>query len=260
MIRKGFRFLKLGIPLLDYFKFKNKNETGVFSTKLYGKKILINNPFWYLHSVEELFLEEVYEFSADNSAPYIIDCGANLGLSIIYFKKRFPNCKILAFEPDKNIFALLKKNLQAFNYKDLELINCAVWNENTVLNFSSDGALGGTISELGINKVSSTTVDAKSLKEFLELEQVDFLKIDIEGAEFEVLNACRFSLERVKKLFVEYHGGPKLPQMLPELLEIIKSAGFRFYIREAWKNMEHPFLDYQRERYYDLQLNIFCYR
>jgi FkbM family methyltransferase len=42
-------------------------------------------------------------------SPYIIDAGANIGLSIIYFKKKYPNSKIVAFEPDKLIFNILKK-------------------------------------------------------------------------------------------------------------------------------------------------------
>lgn len=248
------------MPLLDYRKFQNKNITGIYKTRLLGKDIYINNPYWYLQNLEELFIDEVYKFSTDNKQPYIIDCGANLGLSIIYFKKRFPNCKLSAFEADKGIFNLLKKNVGSYCFEDVELVNEAVWSSDTILNFSSDGALGGSVSELGINTNKSLTVEARSLASFLEGKQVDFLKMDIEGAEFEVLNACRDNLGRVRTLFVEYHSGPNLSQMLPEILEIIKSAGFRFYIKEAWKNMEHPFLEHYKPSYYDLQLNIFCYR
>ena len=64
----------------------------------------------------ELFGQEIYKFQTDSEIPYILDCGANIGLSVIYFKKLFPNAKIVAFEPDKKIFDYLKFNINSFGF------------------------------------------------------------------------------------------------------------------------------------------------
>lgn len=57
----------------------------------------------------KIFKRQIYNFQIDNPAPYIIDAGANIGLGVIYFKKLFPDAEIIAFEPDPNIFAVMKK-------------------------------------------------------------------------------------------------------------------------------------------------------
>ncbi len=248
------------MPYFDYLKFKDNNKTGSYKTKLFGKEVHTNNPFWYLHSVEELFLQEVYFFNSSNQTLYIIDCGANIGLSILYFKRKFPQCKIVAFEADKKIFSLLEKNIETFGFDNINLINSAVWSEDTYLDFSADGALGGRISNIGEKVLPSSSIKAVALRPFLENTKVDFLKIDIEGAEYEVLLSCREVLKNVDRLFVEYHSVPNGEQFLSELLQIIKQAGFRFHIKGAWESMRHPFEEHRNEFYYDMQLNIFCYR
>lgn len=128
------------------------------------------------------------------------------------------------------------------------------------MEFAAEGSLGGAITQLGTFKMNKCMVDAKNLEPYLKQKKIDFLKIDIEGAEYEVLNACRDSLDNVVNLFIEYHAVPNQPQMLVEILGVVKKAGFRVYIKEAWNNMEHPFMEYDEFHYYDLQLNIFCYR
>jgi FkbM family methyltransferase len=172
----------------------------------------------------------------------------------------FPNCKILAFEADRDIFKILRKNIELFDYDGVDIQNVAVWNENTQLRFSSDGALGGKISSEKNSMQNFAEIKAIKLSEHLTKGKIDFLKIDIEGSEFTVLNSCRECLSNVDKLFVEYHSDTSTPQMLSELLQIIKDAGFRYYIKEAWENMKFPYIDYKHNFYYDMQLNIFCYR
>jgi hypothetical protein len=92
-------------------------------------------------------------------------------------------------------------------------------------------------------------------------QNVDFLKIDIEGAEFDVLKDCQDNLSFVKNIFIEYHSNPLEPQILSNLLRIIADAGFRYYIKEAWVNRQQPYIEKSlNQSVYDLQLNIFGYR
>lgn len=222
--------------------------------------ITISNPFWFLHSVDELFIDEVYKFQSKTSAPVIIDCGANWGLSIIYFKHLYPKCRIIGFEPDPRIFKILENNIKNAGFTNVEILNKAVWKKDEALSFSSDNSLGGTISNLKINKNSNVEVEAIRFKNFIKLyKHIDFLKIDIEGAEYDVINDCKDSLNHIDNLFIEYHSSPNTLQHLHDILSIVSNAGFRYYVKEAWNNMQHPFI-YSKQLYYDLQLNIFCYR
>jgi FkbM family methyltransferase len=232
-----------------------KKEKGEKKTVLFGRSISITNFFWYIHGLDEIFLDETYQFNTNKESPVIIDCGANIGLSVIYFKRLYPESKIIAFEADKNIADILTANLNNFEYNDIEIIPKAVWTENTTLWFKSDGAVGGQIAN---NEIGTINIEAIRLKDYLSCE-IDFLKIDIEGVEYEILKDCAGNLSNVKNIFIEYHSFLKNEQKLNEILLILKEAGFKYYIKEAWNNMPNPYIN-NRTSYYDLQLNIFGYR
>ena len=90
-------------------------------------------------------------------------------------------------------------------------------------------------------------------------EKIDFLKLDIEGAEYEVLQDCQKELRDVQNLFVEYHSPASSEQRLSRILEILSGAGFRYQIHEAFTS-PHPFLDRRLAGQMDLQLNISAFR
>jgi len=222
-----------------------------------GHPITFNAPFWFLHSVDELFVEEVYRYVADKPDPVIIDCGANIGLSVLYFKKLNPAARITAFEADPGIYKLLQENIAPYQYKDINLVNAAVWDSQTTLRFRSEGSVGGRLDFDNANG-AETEVPAIRLKDYLGAP-VDFLKIDIEGAEYNVLKDCKDELGKVTNLFIEYHVMPGEPQHLHEILGWVHDAGFVYYIREAWHNMSYPFTK-SYDDLFQMQLNIFCYR
>jgi len=240
-------------------KLKTSSQT---SSILLGKPIAITDSFWHLHSLKEIFADEVYRFQTEVTNPYILDCGSNIGLSVIYFKRLFPTSKIVAFEPDTHICSLLQHNLQAFHINDVVVENKAIWTHDSLLTFTAAGSLGGRLSD-DANKdpshLDTITVPTVSLTPYLARE-VDFLKMDIEGPEVKVLESCAHLLHNVKRLFVEYHSDPLKEQELDHLLLILKNAGFRVYIKEAWNNLPLPFLRSSYKPCYDLQLNIFAYR
>ena len=99
---------------------------------------------------------------------------------------------------------------------------------------------------------------ATRLKDYLS-EPIDFLKLDIEGAEREVLLDCAGSLTNVDHLFVEYHGYPGEQQGLADILRVIQAAGFRYHIKDAYL-VEHPFVEARRDGHMPLQLNIFAHK
>ncbi|NDV69040.1 FkbM family methyltransferase [Dysgonomonas sp. 25] len=244
---------KLGINSSEMNRLRK--ESGPLSTFLFGKKIDITNFFWYIHGLNEIFLDETYRFHSKKETPLILDCGANVGLSAIYFKRLYPKAQVIAFEADQDIAKTLSSNLHSFGFDDVEIVSKAVWTANTTLEFMSDGAVGGQIVE---GREGSTKIEAIRLRDYLEKE-VDFLKIDIEGVEYDILKDCADKLINVKNLFIEYHSFLNNEQKLDEILLVLKKAGFKYYIKEAWNNMPMPFVD-SHQSHYDLQLNIFAYR
>jgi FkbM family methyltransferase len=225
------------------------------TTVLLGVNFRYSDAASFLFMYDEIFRKQIYQFNSVNAKPYIIDCGANIGLSVLYFKKLFPDSEIIAFEPDKNIFKILSDNINAFNFNKVCMINKAVWKENTILSFESDGADGGKIADgENLNKV-----EAVCILPYLKNE-VDLLKIDIEGAEVEVFESIKNDLSNVKRIFVEYHSFNKKSQKLDIILSILTENNFRYYIEHVGVKSNNPFIKRNIYGNMDNQLNIFAYK
>jgi FkbM family methyltransferase len=237
-------------------KYSSPGKTKQFN--LNGRHVFYNNGLELLHSLREIFIEEVYKLDLDTIEPYIIDCGANIGLSILYLKKQFPKAKIVAFEPDDTNFRLLEQNTG--DLPGLVLNKKAVWKENTLIQFDSSATLSSQIiSNSEKRPISSKEVEAVRLKDLMD-RPIDFLKIDIEGAEFEVLKDCSDQLDRVKCMFIEYHGRFSQVNELTEIFVLLNEKRFRYYIKEASEVYSTPFFRKERAKSYDIQLNIFCFK
>ena len=225
--------------------------------KLFNKSLYYYSAAELLHGLEEIFIDNIYQQQLPENA-YVLDCGANIGMSVIYIKQHCPQAEIVAFEPDETNFELLNKNINSFGYSKVTLFKEAVWNENTTLLFSNESSMGSKI-EMD-NKANTKEVKAIRLKDFIN-RQIDFLKIDIEGAENVVLTDIADNLHFVKNMFLEYHGTFDQNTELVKLINIISESGFNFYIKEAAPIYHTPFLRKKNPNTpYDVQLNIFCFR
>lgn len=228
------------------------------TTRLFGQDVVFSNAEGFFHSVKEIFYDEVYRFQTDNPEPYIVDAGANIGLSVIYFKRLYPNSRIVAFEPDEAIFSMLRANIQAADYRNVDPRMSAAWTEDTELTFYSEGSLAGSTEVDFLNKGQTSRVAAERLRRFIDGQRVDFLKIDIEGGENSVLFDLEDVLPSVDRLFFEYHSVASAPQKLGQMLDLVSRAGFR-YIINGPHGPHHPFVD-RINHGFDLQLNVSCYR
>lgn len=240
-------------------KFLKHAAPNVLRTHTYkNKTIYYQSPAELLHAMQEIIVEEIYrqELPAD---ALILDCGANIGISVIYLKEKFPHSTVIAFEPDDSNFELLKKNVASFGLQNVSIRKEAVWTENTTLNFKSDGTMGSKIEQT--SSTSTVSVKATRLKDLLN-QPVGFLKIDIEGAEYEVLKDIQEDLKNVQNMFLEYHGSFSQNKELTHIFNILSQAGFSYYIKEAANLYPHPFAheELSGKRDYDVQLNIFCFR
>lgn len=245
---------------ISWFRFKYYKHLPSGKIRIHN---LFNKSLYYysapelLHGLREIFIEDIYKQSIPENG-FIIDCGANIGMSIIYMKQKFPDAEIVAFEPDDVNFELLNKNIASYGYTNVMLLKEAVWKENTYILFSNESSMG---SKIEINSNSNTKrIKAVRLKDFIK-RRVDFLKIDIEGAEYEVLKDIVDELHFVQNMFLEYHGKFEQNIELVEMINIVKNAGFNFYIKEAAPIYPTPFSRSKNPNTdYDIQLNIFCFR
>jgi FkbM family methyltransferase len=206
----------------------------------------------------EIFERQVYRFTANSETPFIIDCGANVGLSVVYFKRLYPKSRIIAFEPDPNIFRVLKLNCKTFGFQGVELIPKAVWTGDTVLEFLQEGGEAGRLAKESDSR-NIIHVSACKLKSYLQGQPVDLLKLDIEGAETEVLRDCRHELSNVRHLFVEYHSFTNSPQTLRDIISILDDSGFRLHMHSL-EPSHQPFIYRKNNCGMDFQANIFAFR
>ena len=97
--------------------------------------------FYYSH--KEIFGDHIYKFKTNSKQPIILDCGANCGVSAIYFKELYPDAHLTCVEADPNIFEILKSNLNLRHYKNLELVNRAISTSEGTITFQKEGADAG---------------------------------------------------------------------------------------------------------------------
>jgi len=211
----------------------------------------------FLFMYREIFEKEIYRFAARHGAPRILDVGANVGLSLIYFKRLYPDARITAFEADPAVFSYLKRNSEAASLGDVTLIDRAAWVSDGQLPFFPEGADAGSITQPA-SSTRSVLVPSVRLRDYLQ-ETVDFLKMDIEGAEVDVLHDCGDSLYMVDKLFVEYHSFRSQPQRLHELLAVLHRAEFRVWL-DSPVPVSQPFTRRLDDAAMDAQVNIFASR
>lgn len=203
---------------------------------------------------KDIFVDEHYRFTSASDAPRILDCGANIGMSCLYFKSLYPRGVVTAFEADGAIAAVLQSNLSRNGINDVTVVPKAVWTTNDGIEFSSDGADGGSVFGTAAKKM----VPSVRLADILGSEpRVDLLKMDIEGAEVEVIEDCVPVLDHADRIYIEYHAWKNSPQHLDRMLSGLTKAGFRYYLQSV-SEIHSPLFRDRTVAETDLQLHVFA--
>lgn len=93
----------------------------------------------------EIFVGLEYHFETDQRAPFIIDCGSNIGMSILFFKTRYPDAEILGFEPSAQAFAQLQENVNRNLLRDVRVLPVAVSDTEGTIDFFIDPDAPGSL-------------------------------------------------------------------------------------------------------------------
>lgn len=119
---------------------------------LYGRRFFFHDACSFYVSHKEILAEEIYKFNPTAESPLIIDCGANMGVSVLYFSREYPTARIVAFEPEAEIFSVLQKNIAAYGLTNVEMHQKAVWDRVTELEFTTDRGMGGSVTNAYTNQ------------------------------------------------------------------------------------------------------------
>ncbi len=207
-----------------------------------------------------------YHFRTRTKVPLIIDCGAHIGITILYFKQKYPQARIIGFEANPDTFKLLKQNIAQNHVSGVELVQAAVSKQESMISFyvgKGDGSALTQWGDAGVQNKWNTsdayttiTVPTVRLSSYIE-HPVDFLKLNIEGMEGIVLKDIESKLHLVKELRIEYHGSSTNPaNKLEEVLTLLEGHGFRYVLEQHRKVVGLT----QIKRTDPYFLNIYTYR
>lgn len=195
--------------------------------------------FFNYHTLDYLFNEVFvgleYHFETPSRRPFIVDCGGNIGMSVLFFKRLHPDAEILVFEPGPDAHAMLAENVARNGLSDVTVHQKAVGDMEGTISFFVDPADPGSLLASSIQQRMpgvATEVPAVRLSTFVD-RPVDFLKLDVEGAELDVLRDMqrRGKLRLVEQMVIEYHhhiAGDD--DQLSTLLRILEDEGFGYQV------------------------------
>lgn len=205
---------------------------------------------------QEFANPELYTCSA--KAPRrIVDCGANVGASASLFLQRFPTCHVVCVEPDPVTFDYLNKNLvQNGLSKRTTVVRGAVSDRRGEADFFASEPGQGYSLRMSLDearmdgvgtKIKVPTIDVADLI----VEGTDILKLDIEGAEYDVVGRLSRTgkLNEIGHILIEVHHYPSRIGRLSELLQVLEGTGFEIRFGTAG-----PFVGEQENSCQDILL------
>lgn len=204
----------------------------------YGWDIDSPVPEMVVAQIDQIVIRRLNDFVPEVDRPFILDCGANIGISALNYRRWCPDARIIAFEADPAIFGVLRRNLDRNHAADVQAIEAAVWTAAGEIPFSVDGMDGGRIDRDPGASGRRLSVPAIDLTAYLD-QPVDMLKLDIEGAEYAVVAHVLPSLTSVKNVAIECHIDQSTVSAFGTLLTQLHGVGFdlTFNTFGSWRDL-----------------------
>ena len=224
---------------LVYFKLTKKDHV-IFETRS-GLKIKIRVNSTDLMAFTHVWM--IQEYSDDNFSinndDVIIDVGAHIGLFALFASQFCKNGKIFCYEPIKENYKILIENIEMNQIQNIFPNNLAVTKETSrVKIFLNDDQSGHS---MFIQNKNFVEVDSKSLSDiFIDngIKECDFLKLDCEGAEYEIIESLPSDLfTKINKTAIEYHMVDTKPELLEQLINKFKQFSFSVHTRSLFADI-----------------------
>jgi len=218
-------------------------KIGRYTVSYFNKKELKNLK-------EEIFQNEIYSVDLNREKGRkisILDVGSYIGLSVIYFKNRYPDSNIACFEPNPNVLPLLKENIFYNNLEDVKIHSVAIAKDSGQKKFYIDRSGRKAFSTASFRKNAwngkqeSTAIEVNTapLSKYVN-GRIDLVKMDIEGAEQEVLKELqeKACYKYIENIIIEYH--PIKGQNINNIVKILKDGNFTLSYYQDGKTLENP--------------------
>lgn len=214
------------------------------NTELLGFKVRYLDAASFRLVAFEVFVKGEYFFEASNDSPVILDCGANIGLATLFFKRLYPRARLHSFEADPATSEILRFNVEQNHLEDVTVSNILLTDHGGSEKFyvasETPGSLmmSSTPSRFATDR-REITVNAGRLSEYID-GRIDLLKLDVEGSEFGVMQELVSSgkIAHIAKMIIEYHhriGNES--SRLGSFLGLLEDAGFEYYIDARFNRM-----------------------
>jgi FkbM family methyltransferase len=214
------------------------NRQGEATLRIFQFTVVSPSYFELLFLFREIFIDQQYAVTLNHENPLIIDCGANVGLATLFFKRLAPECKLICFEPNPKAFNYLKRNVEANNLKDVQLVNAGLSDVKGTIPFFVDDN-NTLVSSLDKNRTRKheLQVESTTLSSYLQNQFVCFVKVDVEGAEWQILKDLinTNTISNVGEFAFEYHHNLEGSQhRLAEFLTLLEQSNFYYNISASY--------------------------
>ncbi len=207
-------FTALRFPaFLDFVAFKTDRDGQAEDRRTIrvgkGNPIEIRTNQTDIKIFEQIFIYKDCRLRIPDFNPkVIVDCGAHIGCATLYYAARYPDAKIISLQLEESNFIQLEKNVSGLG--NVTPLHCALFKEdgfveieNPESNHWGFRAKEAGDGNAGIRKIPAITV--QSIMDRYGIDRIDLLKIDIEGAEAEVMKSASAWLPRVEVINIELH-------------------------------------------------------
>jgi len=217
-----------------------KNEFVIFKTRN-GINIKLRTDSTDLMAFTHVWL--IQEYRNDNfiikKNDIIIDIGAHIGLFSLLASTNCTKGKILSFEPVKDNFLLFEENIKLNNKENISVFNNAISSKNELVKIYLDNDESGhSLLSSGENyeQVNSKTLETIFVEN--NLEYCDLLKLDCEGAEYEIFeNLDSKYFKKIEKIVIEYHLADSQPQLLENLIKKLELFSYSISVKPLFSDI-----------------------